>query len=91
MGAITDRYYFIHTVKKVFDFTTGRGFFMNDFMYDKQDNALYKAKVLNSDFVKKRGVDMFCAQSIIMKSRLFRHWQPVSWSKFIKKMDCKAG
>ena len=59
MGAITDRYYFIHTVKKVFDFTTGRGFFMNDFMYDKQDNALYKAKVLNSDFVKKRGVDMF--------------------------------
>ena len=32
---------------------------MNDFMYDKQTNELYKAKVLNSDFVKKRSVDMF--------------------------------
>ena len=59
MGAVTDRYYFLHTVKKEFDFTTGRGFFMNDFMYDKQTNELYKAKVLNSDFVKKRSVDMF--------------------------------
>ena len=58
MGAVTDRYYFLHTVKKEFDFTTGRGFFMNDFMYDKQTNELYKAKVLNSDFVKKRSVDM---------------------------------
>lgn len=32
---------------------------MNDFMYDKQTNELYEAKVLNSDFVKKRSVDMF--------------------------------
>lgn len=58
MGAITDNYYFMHTIKKVFNFTTGRGFYVNDLMYDKQENTVYEAKVLNGDFVKKQNVDM---------------------------------
>ncbi|MBE7401158.1 6-bladed beta-propeller [Bacteroides fragilis] len=58
MGVVTDRYYFMHTVKKDFDFTTGRGFLITDLMYDKQENAVFEANVLNGDFVEKQNVDM---------------------------------
>ncbi|MCG6187452.1 6-bladed beta-propeller [Maribellus maritimus] len=58
MGALTDRFYFMKTVKKIFDFTTGRGFPINDLMYDRQENAVFKPAVLNGDFVKRKTVDM---------------------------------
>ncbi|WP_371291218.1 6-bladed beta-propeller [Bacteroides sp.] len=58
MGVVTDRYCFMHTVKKDFDFTTGRGFLITDLMYDKQENAVFEANVLNGDFVEKQNVDM---------------------------------
>ena len=58
MGVVTNRYYFMHTVKKDFDFTTGRGFLITDLMYDKQENAVFEANVLNGDFVEKQNVDM---------------------------------
>lgn len=58
MGAVTDRYYFMYTVKKEFDFTTGRGFFSTDLIYDRQENTVFEANVLNGDFTKKQSVDM---------------------------------
>ncbi|MBN2745916.1 MAG: 6-bladed beta-propeller [Bacteroidales bacterium] len=58
MGTLTDRYYFMETVKKVFDFTTGRGFPITDLMYDRQENAVFKPAVLNSDYVKNNKVNM---------------------------------
>ncbi|WP_352423112.1 6-bladed beta-propeller [Proteiniphilum sp.] len=58
MGMLTDHFYFMQTMKKVFDFTTGRGFPINDLMYDKQENALFNPSVLNGDYLKKKEVDM---------------------------------
>lgn len=58
MGTITDRFYFMKTIKKIFDFSIGRGFPSTDLMYDKQDNAVFNATVFNDDFLKKREVDM---------------------------------
>ena len=58
MGTITDRYYFIKTIKKTFDFTTGRGFPNSDLMYDKQENAVFNISVLNDDYLKKQKVDL---------------------------------
>jgi len=58
MGIMTDRYYFMQTIKKVFDFTKGRGFPLNGLMYDKQENKVFETAVLNGDFVKRRTVDM---------------------------------
>lgn len=58
MGTVTDRYYFIRTLKKVFDFTTGRGFPITDLMYDKQENAVYDCTVLNADFTGRQEVDL---------------------------------
>lgn len=58
IGTLTDRYYFMETVKKVYDFKTGRGFPTAGLMYDRQENALFSPSVLNSDFVKRKAVDM---------------------------------
>jgi hypothetical protein len=58
MGTLTERYYFFKTVKKIFDFTTKRGFPINDLMYDKQENAVFKPVVINGDYVKRKTVDM---------------------------------
>ncbi len=58
MGTVTERYYFFTILKKVFDFATGLGFPITELMYDRQENAVFKTAVLNSDYVSKRKVDM---------------------------------
>ncbi|WP_106831840.1 6-bladed beta-propeller [Parabacteroides pacaensis] len=58
MGTLTDRFYFMTTIKKVFNFKTGRGFPFTDLMYDKQENAIFNANVWNGDYVKKERVNM---------------------------------
>ncbi len=58
MGTLTDRYFFITTMKKVFDFTKGRGFPISDLMYDRQEKTVFDPVVINSDFVKRKRVDL---------------------------------
>jgi len=58
MGTLTDRFYFMRTMKKVFDFTKGRGFPTNDLMYDRQEDAVFKPAVINGDYIKRKTVDM---------------------------------
>jgi hypothetical protein len=58
MGIHTDRYYFMQTVKNEFDYEKGNGFYTGELMYDKEENALYKATVYNGDYVEKRTVAM---------------------------------
>lgn len=58
MGPVTDRYCFMRTIEKVFDFTTGRGFPFTDLMYDKQENAVFNAEVMNADYSNKQTVDL---------------------------------
>lgn len=58
MGTLTDRYCFMQTIKKVFDFTKRKGFPITDLMYDKQENAVFDITVFNGDFVKKQTVNL---------------------------------
>ena len=58
LGTLTNRYYFIKTIKKIFDSATGREFPMSGLMYDKQENALFNFSVYNGDYTEKKGVDM---------------------------------
>ena len=58
MGPVTDRYCFIRTIEKVFDFTTGRGFPYTGLMYDKQENAVFNTEVMNADYSNKQTVDL---------------------------------
>ncbi|MDR1114955.1 MAG: 6-bladed beta-propeller [Tannerella sp.] len=55
---ITDRYYFIETVKKVYDFGKRQGFPSTDLMYDRQEKAIFKYTVYNDDYSDKRPVYM---------------------------------
>ncbi|WP_167619147.1 6-bladed beta-propeller [Maribellus sediminis] len=58
VGTLTASYFFISTLKKVFDFSTGRGFPTSDLMYDKQENTVYEPAIINADYLKKQTVDM---------------------------------
>ena len=58
MGIITDRYYFMETVKNVFNFEKGIGFNTDGLMYDKEENAIFQFVVYNDDYVEKRTVAM---------------------------------
>jgi hypothetical protein len=53
---LTDRYYFVHTMKKEFDLETMQGFPSADLVYDKQENALYQSILYNDDFLNKKKV-----------------------------------
>lgn len=56
MGIYTDRYYFMETVKNVFNFEKGNGFYSDILMYDKEEKALFKVTVYNNDYTEKRPV-----------------------------------
>lgn len=63
MGIHTDRYYFMQTVKNVFDVEKGNGFYTDELMYDKAEKAIFRTTVYNEDYAEKRPVAM-TAQSI---------------------------
>ena len=58
MGIYTDRYYFMQTVKNVFNFEEGNGFYTDELMYDKEEKAVYQVAVYNGDYAEKRTVAM---------------------------------
>lgn len=58
MGTCTDRYYFMQTVKNVFNFEKGNGFYTDELMYDKEEKAIFQAAVYNDDYAEKRAVAM---------------------------------
>ena len=58
LSIITDHYYFMETVKKAYDFSSGSGFFVKNLMYDTQKKAIFEYKVYNDDYSEKRVVNM---------------------------------
>lgn len=57
LGVLTDRYYFMQTVKKEYDFATEKGLPTIDLLYDTKEQAIYQYIVYNQDFSEKT-VDM---------------------------------
>jgi hypothetical protein len=58
MGIHTDRYYFMQTVKNVFNFEKGNGFHPDELMYDKEEDSMFQVLVYNDDYIEKRIVIM---------------------------------
>lgn len=56
---ITDRYYFMRTMKKEVDYKTFKGFPNTDLVYDKQEKAIFAYTIINADYTKKKQVDLF--------------------------------
>jgi hypothetical protein len=57
-GILTDRYYFMQTVKKAYDFVADTGFPRIDLVYDRQENAIYECIVYNDDFTDKKPMSL---------------------------------
>ena len=53
-GVFTDRYYFMQTVKKEYDFEKEEGFPTTDLMYDKQKKKIYQITLLNNDYAGRK-------------------------------------
>jgi hypothetical protein len=58
MGILTDRYFFMRTIKNEFNFEKGFGFPYSELMYDKEENGLFQFTVYNDDYAEKRPVGM---------------------------------
>ena len=68
---LTDSYYFMKTVKKEYDFTTGKGFPNTHLLYDRQEKKIYECTVYSGDFTTKRVVEVM--QRPIDKEIAFWH------------------
>lgn len=53
-GVLTDRYFFMQTTKKEYDFETNKGFPTTDLVYDRQGEKIYQYTVSNNDFSERR-------------------------------------
>ena len=58
MGIHTDRYYFMETVKNVFNFEKGNGFYTDQLVYDKEEKTCIKLPYTIMTMQKKRTVAM---------------------------------
>ena len=54
----TERYYFLETIKMVYDHTRDEGFPTTHLIYDRIENTLFEYAVFNDDFLKKGPVKM---------------------------------
>jgi hypothetical protein len=57
ISAFTDRYCFMHTMKKEFNFERMKGFPGTDLVYDKQEKTISKYTIYNDDFSNKQQVN----------------------------------
>lgn len=55
---ITERYYFMRSMKKELDFKTFKGFPSEELAYDRQTDELFRCKLYNDDFTDKQGVSL---------------------------------
>lgn len=55
---LSDRYYFMETIKNIYDFNTGRGFPRTFILYDKQEKAFLRYTVCNGDYLTHKEVNM---------------------------------
>ena len=58
MGISTDRYHFMQTLKNVFNFEKGNGFYTDELVYDREEKAMFQVAVCNDDYAEKRTVAM---------------------------------
>ena len=56
LSLLTDRYYFMRTMKKELDYKTFKGFPGTDLFYDKQEKTLSQFTMYNGDYSNKRSI-----------------------------------
>jgi hypothetical protein len=52
---LSERYYFMETIRNVYDFNTNNGFPKTFMMYDTQEKGIFNYTVYNGDYLDKKG------------------------------------
>lgn len=71
---LSKRYYFMETIKNVYDFDTESGFPKTFFLYDKQENKFYKYKIYNGDFIPPKELYMSVTKPV---NNEIESWYPL--------------
>ena len=82
-SVLTNRYYFMETVKKEYNFETHEGFPTTDLLYDKQEKAIFEYIVYNNDYSEKRAVNM---KSLPVDDKI-ASWQSIEASQLIEDYE----
>ena len=64
LNTVTDRFYFMETVKKEFDWLKSDGFPEIDLIYDKQEKAIFEYTIYDNDYLDKKTVNMKSTDAI---------------------------
>ena len=88
---LSDRYYFMETVKNEFNFDSRSGFPYNYFMYDKQEKSFYGYTIYNGDFINKKEIQMTTLLPINHEIESWFYLQPFQLIESYKKGEIKDG
>ncbi len=78
---ISDRYYFMETIKNAWDFSEGKGFPRTFLMYDTQEKDFFKYNVYNGDYSVKKEVYMNAFRIANSENEL---WCPLEASELVE-------
>lgn len=78
---ISDRYYFMETIKNAWDFSKGKGFPRTFLMYDTQEKDFFKYNVYNGDYSVKKEVYMNAFRIANSENEL---WCPLEASELVE-------
>jgi hypothetical protein len=80
----SDRYYFMETIKNVFDFDTRAGFPRTFFMYDRQEKAFSGYTVYNGDYSTPKEIYM---NSLRPVNHEIESWQPIEAHQLVEAYE----
>lgn len=72
---LSDRYYFMETIKNVYDFNSGSGFPKTFFMYDKLEKDFFRYSLYNGDYLIKKEVFMSLTKPV---NQEIESWYPLN-------------
>lgn len=81
---ISDRYYFMETIKNVYDFNTKDGFPRTFMMYDEQEKSMFNYTVYNGDFSIKKVMYM---DMIRLVNHEIGYWYPLEAYQLLKSFE----
>ena len=87
---LSDRYYFMETIKNIFNSETGSGFTKTFFVYDKQENDFFGYTVYNGDYSIKKEIYMNALSPVNREIELCQSLEPFQLIESYKKGELKG-
>ena len=81
---LSDRYYFMETIRNVYDFDSRKGFDRTFFMYDKQENAILEYIVYNGDYSTKKEMYMNALRPV---NHEIESWQRIDADQLVEDYE----